>query len=213
MLGIYAKTGLITYYGPAMVASFGEFPPFVDETFQYFADLVMGEKKIPYTIPTPEHWTDEFIDWEIQDGAKTCNKNELVTIHEGKVRGRFIGGNLNTMTGIWGTEYMPEIKQGDILMIEDTMKDISTLERSFSLLKLSGIFHRIGGLILGKHELFDDRGTGRKPYDVLMEVMGEVNFPVLAEFDCCHTHPMITMPIGCEVELDATNKKVSIINV
>lgn len=24
----------------------------------------------------------------------------------------------------------------------------------------------------------------------------------------CHTHPMLTMPIGCKVELDATNKRV-----
>jgi len=36
LLGIYAKTGLTTYYGPAMVASFGEFPPYVEETFEYF---------------------------------------------------------------------------------------------------------------------------------------------------------------------------------
>ena len=35
--------------------------------------------------------------------------------------------------------------------------------------------------------------------------------PFLADFDCCHTHPMITIPIGCQVELDATNKKVSIL--
>ena len=27
LLGIYAQTGLTTYYGPAVVASFGEFPP------------------------------------------------------------------------------------------------------------------------------------------------------------------------------------------
>ena len=33
LLGIYAQTGLTTYYGPAVVASFGEFPPFVDETY------------------------------------------------------------------------------------------------------------------------------------------------------------------------------------
>ena len=74
------------------------------------------------------------------------------------------------------------------------------------------MFDRIGGLILGKHELFDDCGTGRKPYEILQEVIGEVHFPILAEFDCCHTHPMITMPIGCEVELDAKQKRVTVID-
>ncbi|HAS3151713.1 TPA: LD-carboxypeptidase, partial [Vibrio cholerae] len=29
LLGIYAQTGLITFYGPALVASFGEYPPLV----------------------------------------------------------------------------------------------------------------------------------------------------------------------------------------
>ena len=73
-------------------------------------------------------------------------------------------------------------------MIEDSLKDAATVERSFSLLKCAGIFERISGLILGKHEKFDDMGTGRQPYEILQEVMGDVDFPVLAEFDCCHTH-------------------------
>lgn len=71
------------------------------------------------------------------------------------------------------------------------------------------MFDKIGGLILGKHEKFDDQGSKRKPYEILKEVMGEVNFPVLAEFDCCHTHPMLTMPIGAVVKLDANNQSVS----
>ena len=42
-------------------------------------------------------------------------------------------------------------------------EDAATVERSFSLLKCAGIFERISGLILGKHEKFDDMGTGRSP--------------------------------------------------
>lgn len=37
---------------------------------------------------------------------------------------------------------------------------------------------------------------------------GDTKIPILADFDCCHTHPMLTMPIGCEVMMDAVNKKV-----
>ena len=76
------------------------------------------------------------------------------------------------------------------------------------MLKLAGVFDKVSGIILGKHEKFDDNGTGRKPYEILLEVIGDTSIPILAEFDCCHTHPMLTMPIGCEVLLDATNKKV-----
>ena len=211
LLGIYAQTGLTTYYGPAVVASFGEFPPFVDETYTYFTDIVTERLTLPHTLPTPPQWTDEFIDWNSQDKAKKGRVNALLTLHPGAATGTLIGGNLNTMQGIWGTKYFPEITDGTILMIEDSLKDAATVERSFSLLKCAGVFERISGLILGKHEKFDDMGTGRQPYEILQEVMGDVDFPVLAEFDCCHTHPMLTVPIGAKVRLDADAQTVTLL--
>lgn len=118
---------------------------------------------------------------------------------------------MKAFQGIFGTEYMPEIKEGDILLLEDSLKDAMTIERSFSLMKLAGVFERVGGIILGKHELFDDNGTGRKPYEILLEVLGEMRCPILADFDCCHTHPMLTMPIGCQVRLDADASSVTLL--
>ena len=208
LLGIYAKTGLVTYYGPALVASFGEFPPYVDETFAYFEAIVSGQMKYPYPLPTPKEWTEEYIDWSLQDRSKLPQTNQLITVHSGHHTGRLIGGNLNTMGGIWGSEYMPEIKQGDILLIEDSLKDIATLERNFAHLKVNGVFDRIGGLILGKHELFKNMGTSRRPYELLLEVIGEPTFPILAEFDCAHTHPMLTLPIGVLATLDADKQEL-----
>ena len=210
LLAIYAKTGLTTFYGPALASSFGEFPPFVEETFGYFRDVVL-EGYVPYPYPLPELWTDEFINWSDQDRGKVGQPNEWLCVHPGSCTGRLIGGNLNTMQGIWGTEYMPEIRQGDILLLEDSLKDASTIERSFSLLKLSGVFDKVGGILLGKHEKFDDSGTGRKPYEILLEVLGEPAIPILADFDCCHTHPMLTMPIGCQVSLNASEKTVTLL--
>lgn len=211
LLGIYAKTGLITFYGPALASSFGEFPPFVDWTFDNFKSLILDDFSLPYTYKMPLVWTDEFINWSEQDRGKAEYKNSWVSVIPGVCRGRLIGGNLNTMGGFFGTEYMPEIKKGDILFIEDSLKDACTIERSFSMLKLAGVFEKVSGIVLGKHEKFDDNGTGRKPYEILLEVLGDCNIPFLAEFDCCHTHPMFTLPIGCEVELDATNKQITLL--
>ncbi|MGB4588013.1 MAG: S66 peptidase family protein [Clostridiaceae bacterium] len=211
LLAIYAQTGLSTYYGPAMVASFGEFPPFVDQTYAYFKEMIMDETKTPHVYEIPEYWTEEYLKWETQERSKVGRRNEWITVFEGVVRGRVMGGNLNTIQGIWGSKYMPEIKDGDILFIEDSLKDIATIERSFAFLKVNGVFSKISGIILGKHELFDDSKTGRKPYEVLLEVLGETKLPIIADFDCCHTHPMLTLPIGCEIELNATERKVTII--
>lgn len=211
LLAVYAKTGIPTFYGPALAASFGEFPPFVEETFRYFRDVALAPVPVPYAYPMPEQWTEEFIPWARQDRGKTGVDNEWVCVHPGIHRGRLIGGNLNTMEGFFCTEYMPEILDGDILLLEDSLKDACTIERSFSLLKLAGVFDRIGGIILGKHEKFNDNGTGRKPYEILLEVLGQPKFPILAEFDCCHTHPMLTLPMGCQVELNAAAKTVTLL--
>lgn len=205
LLAIYKKTGLVTFYGPALAASFGELPPFVDMTYAFFERLLCRPEgfPVPFSFPIPSVWTDEFLDWSAQTKPKTGVKNDWICVRPGTAEGRLIGGNLNTMEGFFCTEYMPAIQDGDILLLEDSLKDASTIERSFSLLKLSGVFDRIGGLILGKHEKFDDLKTGRKPYEVLLEVLGTPSFPILADFDCCHTHPMLTMPIGCRIRLDA----------
>jgi muramoyltetrapeptide carboxypeptidase LdcA involved in peptidoglycan recycling len=211
LLGIYRKTGLVIFYGPAFVASFGEFPPLVNETFQYFKQMLCDQPPTPFTFPQPASWTDEFINWEDQDRPKTLNRNEWLTILPGQAEGRLIGGNLNTLLGIWGSPYMPEILAGDILFIEDSLKDAAAVERSFAHLKINGVLDEIGGIILGKHEKFDHKGSLRKPYEILLEVLAGRQVPLLADFDCCHTHPMLTMPLGLQVRLDATRREVRLL--
>ena len=56
--------------------------------------------------------------------------------------------------------------------------------------------------------LHDDR------VDVLMASIGGNNTnSILADFDSCHTHPMLTMPLGCRVALDAENKQVQLLEM
>ncbi|WP_108652976.1 S66 family peptidase [Dongshaea marina] len=202
LLGIYAQTGLITFYGPALVASFGEFSPLVEQTFDSFYQILCEPQQLPYRYRAPELWSDEYIDWENQTRAKACYPNNCEFIGAGRVRGRLMGGNLNTLSGIWGSPYMPEIGPGDILFIEDSLKDMATVERSFSMLKLNGVFDRVSAIILGKHEGFDDLGTGCTPLELLGEVLNGQPLPIVNGFDCCHTHPMLTLPIGIEACID-----------
>ena len=211
LLGIYSKIGLVTYYGPALVATFGEFPPYQNLSFGYFSDILINLTKPPLTLSRPPFWTDEFMPWEEQDRQKIQIDNKLLTVNPGITKGRIIGGNLSTMQGFWGSQYFPEIQEGDILFIEDSLKNIAEIERSFSLLKVNNVYDKVSGIILGKHELFNDLNTGKKPYDVLLEVIGKPNFPILAEFDCSHAHPMLTIPIGINIELDASNQKVTLL--
>jgi muramoyltetrapeptide carboxypeptidase len=165
LLSLYA---IPTYYGPALIPSFGEFEPLINFTYQYFENFFMTPQSLPYEIQMPPYWSDEAVNWETKTTDKKLHKNHWICALEGLAEGRLIGGNLNAMYGILG----------------------------------------IGGIILGKHERFDDLDTARKPYEVLLEILDDRNIPVLAEFDACHTHSIHTLPIGRNVVLDATNKKV-----
>ena len=202
LLGIYTKTGLVSFYGPALVASFGEFPPLVEDTFASFKALLCDNTQPPFTYVMPTHWTDYMIDWESQTQAKPVQENHWQFYGQGQYQGRLIGGNLNTLSGIWGTPYMPEIKKGDILLIEDALLAAPQIERAFHQLKLAGVFDKVTAIILGKHELFDDKGSNKQPLDILLEALDGQNIPIFNGFDACHTHPMLVCPIGVQVEID-----------
>lgn len=212
LAAIYAKTGIHTFFGPALIPSFGEFPPFAEMTYHHFRDILIERQSMPFVYDPPEFWTDEFANWEEKTKEKERRENRWITVTEGKTSGRVIGGTLNALAGIWGSEYMPEIREGDILFVEDTSKTASYLEKLYGLLKTNGVFDRISGIIMGKHERYDDQGSNRKPHDILLEVSENTAIPFLAEFDCGHTHPMFTLPIGATVELDAANKRVAIVD-
>ena len=160
---------------------------------------------------TPTEWTDERIDWESQTHAKEVQPNACEFLGSGQVTGRLIGGNLNTMWSIWGSEYMPAIRHGDVLLIEDSYKSIATVERLFSFLLLNGVFERVSTILLGKHEKFDDSGTGRTPLEVLREVLGNHEIPIVSGFDSCHTHPMLTLPLGVQITVDFDNGCVEVV--
>ncbi|QQK81494.1 LD-carboxypeptidase [Salicibibacter cibi] len=205
LLGIYKKTGLHTFYGPAVVPSFGEYPEMLKSGADYVKNELFAEKKAPYTLEIPDKWTEELIDWHSQDRAKTMVTNEgWKCVRSGKASGKLIGGNLNVMFGFIGTAYFPDLKNA-ILFIEDSFKDMATEERLFSMLKLHGVFDQIQGLIIGKHEHFDDLGSPFTQEDLLLEVIGDRSFPILANVDIGHTFPSHVFPIGIKVELDADN--------
>lgn len=212
LLGIYAQTGVSTFYGPACVASLGELPPYVNETWLSFHNMVARKNTYPFAPSMPIRWTEEYLPWETQSCSKKPCDNHWVSTNPQIVTGRLIGGNLNTMQGFWGSPYMPTIKRGDILFIEDSLKTASTVERGFSFLKVNGVFDTIGGIVLGKHELFDDESTNRTPLDILLEVLNGQNLPILSDYDACHTHPMITLPIGAMVELNTMAGKLTLSN-
>lgn len=206
---IYAKTGVHTVYGPTLMSAFGEIGPLANACFTYFSKLFIEGQILPHVIPKPHAYSDEHVDWETQSDMKKLYRNQWKTVRNGIVKGRLIISNLGTLAYTYGSEYFPEIKQGDILAIEDTMDNPMQVERSYAHLKLCGIFDKLGGIIVGKHASYDDLGTKKQPEDLLLEFI-ENDIPVLAQVDIGHTLPVLSLPIGSIITLDATNQTICI---
>lgn len=191
-------------YGPTLVASLGEFPPLVAQTWRYFEQTLNGATQ----FAAPKQWSDDRLNWESFEQEKTLHANRWGWVEAPTLHGRVIGGNLNTMEGFLQSKYFPRLTHSDLLFIEDAEQDIATVERSFAMLKLAGVFDQVSGIVLGKHALFDDGGTGRRPVDVLIEVLAGQALPIIYDYDSCHTVPMMTTPIGAVAEFDALKMTV-----
>lgn len=212
LLGIYQMTGLPTYYGPNLITTFGRNPILLPASFRCLQQVLFGKER-PYLYPIPPNYCEEPVNWTQPLPQPKLLPNHWLTVREGQAAGRLIGGNLSTISGILGTPYMPQFQDGDILFLEDTEKFAAHAERYFSTLKLCGILDRAGGILLGKHRKFDDQGTGRHPADILLEVLGSREIPILADVDCCHTVPMLTLPIGGKIFLDAGKQELRLLSV
>ena len=212
LLAIYAKTGLVTFYGPNFISVFGEALPYSEQSHQYFQEIVSGKSKFPYSYEMPRFWTEDSVGLEEPEYECEARENQWISVRKGQIRGRLIGGNLNALDGIWGSPYMPEICDGDILYLEEKRKTPEQIEHAISHLELCGVFSKIGGLVFGKCQDYSPKGTGLTFWEATMETLDKYNFPILAEFDCGHTKPMHTLPIGCRVELDSEKKQLILLD-
>lgn len=202
LLAIYAKTGQTVFYGPAAVPTFSV-ELFREQSFQYFNDLLI-KGQLPYTY----HENQQFSETEVHLTSNVIIKKEgWRTVKEGQVTGRLIGGNLHAMCALIGTPYMPIIQPGDILFLEDEKPTDYRTERSLTQLVQSISLKELVGLIIGRPHHYQS-STNKDYVSLFLEHLPTLNCPILANVDCSHTRPIMTLPIGGTVTLDATNKKI-----
>lgn len=210
LLGIYAQTNINTYYGPNFITSLSLPEKYASISLE---SLERATCNGLYAYDCPPFYCDT-VSWDCttESAMISCEKtNHYKTVSGGMCEGRLIGGNLSTLCSLIGSPYMPEIRDGDILFLEEIGGSPDFCERFYSQLALNGIFNKIGGLILGKHKGYDSLGTQYSEIQILLEVLRERRFPILADFDCGHTVPILTLPIGRTARMDADKQRIELL--
>lgn len=205
-LGILARAGLSTFYGPAVVPSFGEWPGVLPETADSFLDAVRRHRAGPRALSPPPRWSGHFRDartdaWKAEPRRWEPNPGWR-TLVPGRAAAPLVIANLDTLTRLAGTPYLPPL-EGTLLLLEEMDAPLAREEANLRHLQLMGVFTGLAGLVMGKPERYDALAAPFGYDELLMEILGAPGFPVVAGFDCGHTHPMLTLAQGTPVTLDA----------
>jgi muramoyltetrapeptide carboxypeptidase len=120
------------------------------------------------------------------------------TMVPGKAVGRLVGGNLSTVQKTIGTSYQVDL-DGAILFVEETRDPMSVVDEHLVHLRAAGLLEKVTGIVFGQLSL--DRSEEDEFEDFLLDLISDLDVPVLMDFPAGHENPNLTIPFGTEVEL------------
>lgn len=198
---IYAKTGMVTYYGPHF-SSFGMQKGF-EYTEQYFRKMFLQEDSI--LIENSKEWSND--SWFINQEERNFIPNEgMKIVHKGMAEGKIVGGNLCTLNLLQGTEYMPDLENSILWIEDDALVGKEAFNKEFDR-DLQSLLHtaknkNIQGIVVGRAEknceMTDEKWI--KIFETKREIK---DVPIVINADFGHTTPIFTFPIGGYAKIKA----------
>lgn len=209
LLGINALSKIVTYYGPAIMTQFGEFPKPFEFTLESLNKTLFHNNQAKI-IPDSSFWTNEFIDWGGKEWHERPRKKHMninrQTWKVGKGQGVLFGGNIETINFLLGTKYFQPPRE-IIFFWEATEAEafLPRIQRAINHLKMSGFFNNVKAMLIGRSpDCKDFKGVTLK--DVVTKSLKEYHFPIISNLPFGHTDPMVTLPIGVKAKIIARKK-------
>ncbi len=193
---IYKKSGLITFHGQNVEFGFSRsFSGINEYTYEYFSKAVINNNPI----------------------GKIKNWRKMEVLKKGKVSGKLIGGNLESLMALIGTEYEPDWKN-KILFWEEDGNTTEDMDFYLTHLKLCGAFEKISGMVIGKITNYNTLEPGDDwkkekvlPFaKIILNACRDYKFPIVKNVSFGHFYPQITLPIGVKATIDTSKKIFSI---
>lgn len=110
----------------------------------------------------------------------------------GEVIGKLIGGNLSVLYGLQGTPFglnkvIEQCATPPILFIEDISENHYHIDRMLHNLRMSGVFDKIGGLVVGQFtDCADDVSMGCTLLESIRQIVEPYTFPILFDYPSGH---------------------------
>lgn len=192
---VLARTGAITWAGPALCEGFGVGgkPDLVDGHGH-------GEVKAPDDIM--EACFDDLISGQGEGaGWRQNRETKLIATHHIK-KSVLWGGNLSLLTSLLGTPYFPQIK-GGILFLEDVAEHPYRIERMLTQLLQAGVLERQKAIVLGQFTEFKlvPHDRGYKLATVVSWLRQQIKVPVVTNLPYGHVATKVILPVGAKTDL------------
>ncbi|MCU0116596.1 LD-carboxypeptidase [Curtobacterium flaccumfaciens] len=218
LLPLTTRTGLATIHGANLMDEPYELPDEF-ERWTEVAALPSGGSFEQHSAPRRRSrpwgaWADEPLDREHAYEAPTRWRS-LDGTHDVTMRGRLVGGCLETVSLLAGTpygdvpgfarKYAPE---GTIVYLEAAESNAIAVLRMLTSLRLAGWFDDANGVLIGRTdgpavpELAQDEAVRR--------ALGDLHVPVLLDFDTGHQPPQMPLVNGAlaEVRLNGADSSI-----
>jgi len=180
LISITQRSELVTFHGP-MLSSYKD--GYVEYNFNQMINILSGIEDAQIIAP------------------KTMKPHILKA---GNAVGPLWGGNLTLMINRLGTNDAFDTTNA-ILFLEDLNEYYYSFERMLIHLQKAGMLNNISGLIIG--ELInikdEDISFSKSTDEIVMDICGEMDFPIVTNFPCGHGSYQATLPISLPVELQA----------
>jgi muramoyltetrapeptide carboxypeptidase len=202
-----ARAGLVTYSGPHW-SSFAMLRHF-EVTLRAFVDSLFADE--PLELAPAPAWSDD--QWYLDQEHRDLRPNQgWWVLSEGEGSGRIVGGNLSTLALLHGTSFMPSL-DGAVLLVEDDQESRpERFDRLLTALLQQPGAGAVTGVLIGRFQLAS--GMTRELLELIVRSKPELRgLPVVANLDFGHTNPLITFPVGGDVEVVAASGSGTAIRV
>ncbi|MFF9041168.1 LD-carboxypeptidase [Streptomyces sp. NPDC014892] len=201
-LVLYARTGLVGFHADVATRGLGGYwqsaPAARRATLEkLYSTLLTGDEAIGALPATPS--------WE-------CWR-------AGRAEGGLIGGVINRIALVQATSFALPLDcfDGAVLFWEEAGGQASHVWSYLQVLRHSGILDRISGMVVGVPDGIDGLGTADAPdasptlAEIVLDVLGDRDIPVLGNVEFGHAGPNLPMPVGIRVGLDAHQRTLSLL--
>ncbi|MBS0611065.1 MAG: LD-carboxypeptidase [Proteobacteria bacterium] len=189
---LLAKTGAITWAGPALVGDLGCEGEPDDIMLACLDDLFSGHGEgSGWRMHAEKHFPD----------GQPAVRDVYIK------KARLWGGNLAVLCALVGTPYLPQVK-GGVLFLEDVGEHPYRIERLLTQLLHAGVLAQQKAVVLGQFNEYKltPHDKGYKLQSVVDWLRTQIKAPVLTNLPFGHVPTKVLLPVGADVSLSVEGR-------